>query len=237
MNLLLILAIIVALILIIVLFSRSRIYSIYKRYLKIPVSCGLTGKEIAFLSKDKLELSFLQFGLIDGVLTDGYNTKTKMLLMSEQVMNTCSISSAAIIGHEIGHVLQHKENNGNLALNRFLTKTTNFTNKFILPLVIIGLFLYFTKINVNIGTTLTYISFVLFFLNFLCKLLLIPLEFNASKKAVIYLKEYGIINNNEYRKVKKVLRAAGQTYITSFFDGFIIFNFLKKKSKKKRNKK
>lgn len=236
MNILVILGIIVAVIILIVIFSKSRIYSIYKRYMKVPISCGLTGKEVAFLSKEKLELTFLEFGLIDGVLTDGYNTKTKMLLMSEQVMNSATVSSTAIVGHEIGHALQHKENNGNLVLNRILTKTTNFTNKFILPLIIIGLFLYFTKINIDLGTTLTYISFVLFFLNFLCKLLLIPLEFNASKKALIYLKNYGIINSSEYRKVKRVLRAAGQTYITSFFNGFIIFNFLKRKKKKRIKK-
>ena len=237
MNFLLILGCIIIAIILIVLFSRTRIYSLYKRYMKVPNSCGLTGKEVAFLSKDKLDLPFLEFGLIDGVLTDGYNVKKKMLLMSEQVMNSATISSTAIVGHEIGHVLQHKENNGQLVLNRILTKTTNFTNKFILPLAIIGLFLYLTKINVNIGTTLTYISFFLFFLNFLCKLLLIPLEFNASKKALIYLKEYGIINNREYGKVKRVLRAAGQTYITSFFNGFILFNFLKRKTRKTKRRK
>lgn len=222
---------IILLLIIIVLSSRSRIYRTYQKYLKVSNKANLTGKELAFISKQNLELDELQFALTDITLGDAYSPKHKTLILSQEVCNTASLSSLTIVAHELGHAVQHKNNTGLFYLSQMFTKLTNFTNRFILPLLIIGLLSFLLKYpNDQIGKILMIISGVLFLIHVLTQIINIPLEYDASRRALKYLKEYNYVSPSEYRKAKKLLSIAAQTYIASLLDGLFILN---KKRKRK----
>ncbi len=227
-----IIAIVFVLLLLIVMSSKTRIFKTYKKYMKVDNKHNLTGKEFAFMSKQLLELKDLQFALVEDKLADAYSPKYKTLIMSEEVCNTASLASIAIVSHELGHAMQHKEDSGLFFLNQFLVKFTNFTNKFIIPLLICGILSALFKYpNDTLGTTLMLISAGLFGLHILNLLFTIPLEYDASRRALRYLKQNNLISNSELSKAKKLLSVAAQTYIANLLDSLFIFN--KKKRKKK----
>ena len=105
-----IILVIILIMFIIVLTSKKRIIKTYEKYLRVNNKSNLTGKQLAFLSKQNLELYDLQFALTDVKLGDAYSPKYNTLILSEDVANTASLSSLAIVAHEIGHAVQHKNN-------------------------------------------------------------------------------------------------------------------------------
>jgi len=222
---------IVILILIIIVFSsRSRIYSTYEKYMKIGNKANLTGKQLAFISKQKLELHNLEFALVEDKMADAYSAKYNTLILSREVCETASLSSLAIVAHELGHAMQHKNDTGLFFITTLFAKLTRITNKFIIPLLVLGLASYVFKYPTQeLGYTLIIIAGVLFAIHVLFLLATIPLEYDASSRALKYLKENNFVSPNEYKKAKKLLNIAAQTYIVGLFDSLFVLN-------KKRNK-
>jgi len=226
-----IIAVIALLMLIIVMTSKTRIYKTYEKYLRVDNKANITGKQLAFISKQNLGLNNLEFALTDVKLGDAYSPKYHTLILSKDVCDTASLSSLTIVAHELGHAMQHKNNTPLFYVSQMFTKITRFTNFFIMPLFIIGLLLFITKYpSDDIGGTLMIISGILFGFHFLNLLLNIPLELDASNRALKYLKEYNYVSTSEYHKARKLLRVASQTYMASLLDGLFYFN---KKRKKK----
>lgn len=216
----------------IVLTSRTRIVKTYDKYMKVSNKVNMTGKELAFVSKNNLDLRNIDFALTKDKLGDAYSPKYRTLILSEEVCNTASLASLTIVAHELGHACQHEKGSGLFFISQLCNKITKLTNRFILPLLIIGLFLFVFKYpDQYLGITLMYISGGLFVIHILNQLLNIPLEYDASKRALKYLKEYNFVSNSEYRKAKKLLSIAAQTYIAGLLDGILIIN---KKKRKKR---
>lgn len=229
-----IIAVILIILFLVVMSSKNRIYSTYKKYMKVDNKMNMSGKDFAFLSKDVLDLRDLEFALVEDKLADAYSPKTKTLIMSEEVCNTASLSSIAIVSHELGHAMQHKEDSGLFFLNQMLVKFTNFTNKFIIPLLILGLASFIFKYpNDTLGTTLMLISAGLFGMHVLNLVVTIPLEYDASRRALKYLKQNNFITQSELHKAKKLLNVAAQTYVANLLDSLFIFTKKKKKRKKK----
>ena len=215
-----------------VLSSRTRIYKTYLKYLKVSNKADMTGKDLAFISKQNLELHDLQFALTDATIGDAYSPKYKTLILSKEVCETASLSSLTIVAHELGHACQHKESSGLFFISQLFTKITLLTNKFILPLLVIGALLFLLKYpNDQLGEILMIISGILFLLHVINKIITIPLEYDASRRALKYLKEYKYVSPSEYRRAKKLLGIAAQTYIASLLDGLFIFNLNKKRKK------
>lgn len=199
--------------------------------MKIGNKMNLTGKELAFLSKANLGLTNLKFALTDRKLGDAYSPKYETLIISEEVCNTASLASLAIISHELGHAVQHKNQTPLYFLNQLTKKLTRLTNILIVPLLVIGLFLFLIKYpNDSLGIILMLISLSLFLLHILELIIVIPLEYDASRRALKYLKDYNYVSASEYKKAKKLLRVAAQTYIAGLLDDLFILN---KKRKKK----
>lgn len=238
------LAVIFIVLMLMVFTSRYRIVKIYKKYLTQGNSKNITGYELALLAKEKLELDHLNFAVTDNDLADAYNPKTKTLIMSHSVKNYASLTSISVVAHEIGHAIQDKQNNRLFGLVHIFSKITRFTNKFIIPSLLAGFTLsvlgYFEIVNnslTNLGYTLCYVGFALFLFHAITKLCNIPLEYDASKKALWFLKDYNIIKKSETKIVKRILSVAALTYIASLFDGIVIFShklrgFITKKNKK-----
>lgn len=221
---------VILLLIIMVYTSRRRIIKTYEKYLRVGNKANLTGKELAFLSKVNLNLDDLEFALTDKKLGDAYSPKYKTLILSKEVCDTASLSSLTIVAHELGHACQHKSQSPLFIINQTFIAFTRFTNKFIIPLLVIGLLLYILKYpNDSLGQLLMTISGCLFALH-ICKLIVnIPLEYNASHRALKYLKQYKFVSPSEYRKAKKLLGIAAQTYIAGLFDDLFIFYKKRKK--------
>ncbi len=214
----------ILLILLVWLFSaRTRVQTLYNKYSRIPNEQGINGKQLAFYAKEKLELHDLEFSLIDGKLTDCYVPSKKLLCLSEEVANNASLASVAIVAHELGHAEQHYSKDAMFVLNNLLARITRITSKFILPLLVLGLISYIFKWpSVNIATGMLMASGILFLIQVVFKLLVIPVEINASTRALDFLTRNKIITKHEIPKAKKLLRTAGNTYIVGLFDGLII---------------
>ena len=228
-----IIAAIILFLIIMVLSSRTRIYKTYLKYLKVSNKANLTGKELAFASKQNLELTDLQFALTDETIGDAYSPKYKTLILSKEVCETASLSSLTIVAHELGHDCQHKESSGLFFTSQLFTKMTMITNKLIVPLLVIGMLLFLLKYpDDQLGEALMIASGIFFLLHVFNKIITIPLEYDASRRALKYLKEYNFVSPGEYRRAKKLLGIAAQTYIASFLDGLFIIKFKKKKRKK-----
>lgn len=229
-------ALIIFIVLVVLLFavlsSRTKIKKLYKKYLTAGNSKGLTGKQLAFICIDKLDLPNLRIAVSDKDMVDAYSPKTQTLIMSNSVSNYPSITSMAVVAHELGHAVQHKQNNRLFGLVQILSRITRFGNKFILPSLFVGLFAYaishfgFTASNIGqIGVVLMYTSLGLFITHVMVKFSTIPLEYDASKKALKFLKDYQLLNKNEIKHAKKLLSVAALTYISSLFDGILIFSY------------
>ncbi len=224
-----IIAAIVLILLITVLTSRTRIVRTYDKYMHVNNQANLTGEQLAVLAKDVLGLKDLKFALTKNKLGDAYSPKYKTLIISEEVCNTASLSSMAIVSHELGHATQDKESTVLFCSSRLFTMITRLTNKFIIPLLIVGLFLYLFKYpNESLGAYLMITSGILFAIHVLNQILNIPLEYNASSRALKFLKKYQLLSPSEYRKAKHLLNIAAQTYIAGLLDGLFIFNKKKK---------
>ena len=222
-KILAIVAIILVILLIVVLSSRNRIIKTYEKYLKVANKANLTGKDLAIISKEKLNLENLKFAILDNKLCDAYSPKHKVLILSQEVCDTASLSSLTIVAHELGHAMQDKESSPLFTISKMLNAFTKFTNKFIVPLLIIGLFLFVIKYpDEYLGSSLMLASVFLFGLHVLNQIINIPLEYNASKRALKYLKENNFVTGNELKKAKKLLNIAAQTYIANLFDGIFI---------------
>ena len=157
-------------------------------------------------------------------LCDAYYPKKQLLLMSSKVCNTPSIASVAIVCHELGHATQKRDKMPLYKIYSFLSSFTRFTNKLILPLLIFGLLAHaFRWPYESTGMIMCISAGVLFVMHALVKLLVIPIEFNASKRALNLINKYSLLTKKEIQKSKSILNTAGQTYIVALFDDITIF--------------
>ncbi len=225
-----IIAAIIVILLIMVFTSKTRIIKTYEKYLNVNNKAGLTGKQFAVISKQKLNLDQLNFAITRDKLGDAYNPKYRTLIISEDVGDRASLSSLTIVAHELGHALQHKQRNFIFMLSQGIAKLMRLTNRLIVPLLIFGLIAFVSKWpNDYAGTICLIAAGVLFAMQALHKFLNVPIEYGASRIALRYLRENNFITAGEMRKAKKLLNTAALTYIASLFDDLFVFG------KRKRN--
>lgn len=223
-KIILIIVAVLVFLLAVVLSSRSRINRIYRKYLHVGNKNNLTGSQFANISLDYLKLDNVSLGVADGELIDAYSPKKRMLIMSRAICDTASIASIAIVAHELGHAVQHKNNSPLFFACMLFGRIARFLNHFFIPLIITSIALLIIKAPfLETGLNVLYAAAGIFGFNIFTKILNIPLEYNASRRALKYLKEYNFVSNSDYGKAKKLLNVAAQTYIASLFDGFIIF--------------
>lgn len=197
--------------------------------MKVDNYYNITGEQLAIYSKKKLGLNNLKFALTKEKLGDAYSPKHSTLILSEEVCKTASLSALTIVAHELGHAQQDNENHPLFVTTRLLGLITRLTNRLIVPTLIVGIFLYVFKYPTpDVGYIIMLVSGCMFCLHVLHKLLTIPLEYDASNRALKYLKENRFIDNHEIKKAKKLLNVAAQTYIAGLLDGILIIHRRKK---------
>ncbi|MCL2033234.1 MAG: zinc metallopeptidase [Oscillospiraceae bacterium] len=189
------------------LWAQHMVKSNFKRYSKIRSANGLTGAAAAQEVLRKGGVSNVRIESVSGSLSDHFDPRDNVIRLSESVYDKQSIAAVGVAAHEAGHALQYANGYAPMKLRAAIIPVTSFGSKLAMPLVILGLVLGYVGL-INLG--------ILFFaLAVLFQLVTLPVEFNASMRAVRILDEYGLLKQDEMPGAKKVLRAAAMTYVAA----------------------
>lgn len=194
--------------LLLALFAQSRVKATYAKYARVPIASRLTGAEAARRILRDSGNDVVQIQPVQGQLTDHYDPKSEVLRLSEGVYDTASVSAVGIAAHEAGHAMQKRDDCAPLGLRTLVVPTVRIGSTLSMPIFIIGLLMSFRP--------LIYAGIVLFSLTVVFSLITLPVEFNASKRAVAMLRNSGVVTTAEEEKgVRAVLNAAAWTYVAA----------------------
>lgn len=195
---------------IICLIASARVKTTYAKYSKYRSMSGLTGAQAAERILHDAGIYDVQVGHISGNLTDHYNPKTKVLNLSDSVYGSTSVAAIGVAAHECGHAIQHQTGYFPLTLRGNLVPVANFGSTMAWPLIIIGLFF-----NSSTGSFLIQLGIIFFSLAVLFQLVTLPVEFNAANRALHILGTTNMLQDDELKYTRRVLRAAALTYVAS----------------------
>ena len=193
--------------LLISIWAQAKISSTYNKYRNVRTRNGYTGEQVARMMLNEAGLSFVNIEVVNTKLGDHYDPSQKVLRLSPEVYSGTSIASAGIAAHEVGHALQDKEAYQPLILRNSIVPIVNFGSSISWILFLVGIFMG-SSLFLNLGILL--FSGVVIF-----QLVTLPVEFNASKRAINILEGRCILYGDEVSGAKKVLGAAAMTYIAS----------------------
>lgn len=188
--------------------AQLKIKGTYNKYMKVKNESELTGAEAAKMILKKNGLSNVNVYETSGTLTDYYDPKKKMVVLSSDIYNSKSVSSVAVAAHECGHAIQDKENYKFLRFRSALVPIVNFTSRIASIFIIFG-FIFEALDLLDVGI-------ICLLVGLLFQLVTLPVEFNASTRAKDQLEICGIVSNKEKSGVKQVLSAAAFTYVAGF---------------------
>ncbi|MFI3207786.1 MAG: zinc metallopeptidase [Eubacteriales bacterium] len=190
--------------------ASARVKSTFAKYSKVRSARGITGKETAERILRSQGLNDVIVSHVSGDLTDHYDPRTKTVNLSDATYNQTSVAAVGVAAHECGHAIQHARAYAPLTFRTALVPVANFGSMAAWPLIIIGLF-----IGGSTSLTLINLGILAFSLSVLFQLVTLPVEFNASSRAVRILGDTGILGLDEMSGTKAVLRAAALTYVAS----------------------
>ena len=185
----------------------SRVETKFKKYAKIPTEGGLTGREVAERMLADHDIHNVQINMVNGTLTDHYNPSNRTLNLSPAVYNGTSVAATAVAAHECGHAVQHAEAYSWLGLRSALVPMVNFSNKFVSWVLLGGLLL------IKVFPTLLLIGIAIFAISTLFSLVTLPVEINASARALNWIQQHEITSRDTHKYAESALRSAAYTYI------------------------
>ncbi len=194
--------------------AQARVQGNFRKYSQVRCARGLTGGEAARRMLSANGLDEVQIFGVQGTLTDHFDPRNNTVNLSEPVLGEKSISAIAVACHECGHAIQHAEGYALLNFRDKLVPVVNLTSRFSWPLAIIGLLLM-TSYSYEMGSMVFNIGVILFGLVVLFHLVTLPVEINASNRALKQMIELGIVDSDEHAAAKKVLGAAAMTYVAA----------------------
>lgn len=200
--------------------AQVKVHSTFNKYNNVETKSGKPANKFARYMLDSAGYSDININHINGELTDNFNPKTNTVSLSSSTYNKSSISAIGVSAHEIGHVMQHKQNYAPIKLRNFLVPVINITGFFVWPLILIGLILEMIY-YVTLADVLIYIGIGIYALNTIFCLITLPIELNASKRACKMLVSTGEMDMQEINGVKKVLSAAAWTYVASLITSIL----------------
>ncbi|MBP7348631.1 MAG: zinc metallopeptidase [Butyrivibrio sp.] len=188
--------------------ASYRVNSVYNKYSHIRSASGMTGAEVAQRILDRNGVRDVRVEHVSGNLTDHYDPRTQTVNLSDAVYGSTSVAALGVAAHECGHVMQHESGYMPLKIRTALVPAANLGSQIGLPLVIIGLIFGLSSSFIAIGIWI-------FALAVLFQIVTLPVEFNASHRALVMLEEYGILGTDEVESSRKVLGAAAMTYVAA----------------------
>ncbi|RNA70581.1 zinc metallopeptidase [Alteribacter keqinensis] len=194
-----------AILLLVPLWAQMRVKSAFKKYSQVPASSGMSGAEVAKKILNDNGIYDVTVEPVKGKLTDHYDPRSKTVRLSESNYYGNSVAGAAVAAHEVGHAIQDAEDYAFLRFRHALVPVANLGQNFSFFLILAGMLL--TQTNLLLAG-IVLMSFAVLF-----QLVTLPVEFNASSRAMDQVISVGVIRNDEEKQTKKVLNAAALTYV------------------------
>ena len=188
---------------------QQSLQSKFKKYSQVPLPYGMTGADVARKMLRDNGINDVQVTHTPGHLTDHYNPQTKTVNLSESVYNSCSIAAAAVAAHECGHALQHANAYAPLRMRSALVPVVSFASQWVMWVLLAGMLL------IESFPSLMLFGIVLFAMTTLFSFITLPVEINASQRAVKWLLTAGITNDRTTAMAESALRSAAYTYVVA----------------------
>ena len=188
-----------------------RFKSVAKKMSEEGLSNGLSGREIAERVLHDNNLYDVKVISVNGSLSDHYNPANKTVNLSPEVYNGRSVLAAAVAAHECGHAIQHAKAYSWLEFRSTMVGPVSIASRYVQWIILAGII----TINMSVGTTILGIGIVLFALTTLFTFITLPVEFDASKRALAWLQTSGLIQTSELQKSRKALNWAASTYVVA----------------------
>jgi Zn-dependent membrane protease YugP len=198
------------------LWAQNKVKGTYRRYSQIPSTMGMTGAQVAQTILTKMGVSGVSVEPIAGELTDHYDPSAKAVRLSQGIYNSKSLAAAAVAAHECGHVLQDVDNYQFMNVRAALVPAVNLGSRLGPILIVAGLILNFVG--------LAWLGIIFFAAVLLFHVVTLPVEFDASRRALRLIDEYGILQGEENKGARAVLQAAAFTYVATAF--YALLNLL-----------
>ncbi len=189
-------------------FASAKVNSTYSKYSSVHSRSGLTAAQAAEMILHSAGIYDVSIGRIAGNLTDNYDPRNKVLHLSDSTFNSTSVAAIGVAAHECGHAIQHDRNYMPLNLRSSLVPVVNIGSTISFPLILLGVLLSWNQTLITVGIAL-------FSLTLIFQLVTLPVEFNASNRAIHILADSGMLETDEVSKAKKVLTAAAMTYVAA----------------------
>lgn len=186
-----------------------KLKSVFKKYSKVLSPGGLTGAQIAQKMLNDNGIYDVTVTCIKGQLTDHYNPTKKTVNLSEDVYRLNSVAAAAVAAHECGHAVQHKVGYAPLKLRSALVPVVNISSNLSMIVIIVGLLI------INVFPALFWVGIAMFSLVFLFSVITLPVEFNASRRALAWLQSSNSLSDTEVKQASEALRWAASTYVVA----------------------
>lgn len=202
--------------------AQSSVYSTFESVSKINAKSGITAAE---LSRKLLTMAGAEVDVaeINGKLTDHYDPRYKVIKLSHDTYNSTSVAALAVCAHEVGHAIQHHNKNFIFRLRSFLAPVLSFISKAFVPLILLGSILSFMFFIPSVGYYIVLCSIVVYGASLLFQLVTLPLEYDASSRALKLLEQTNVLDRDELVPAKKVLKAAIMTYVAATLTSLIYF--------------
>lgn len=187
----------------------AMLQSKFKKYSRIPLANGMTGRDVAEKMLHDNGIYDVKVVSTDGMLTDHYNPANKTVNLSESVYGSNSVAAAAVAAHECGHAVQHATAYGPLKMRSTLVPVVSFASKWVMWVLLAGIFM------INSFPSLIWIGIGLFAITTIFSVVTLPVEINASQRALAWLNMAGITTTSNHDMAKDALKWAAYTYVVA----------------------
>lgn len=190
--------------------ASARVKGTFNKYSQLRSMSGMNGAQVAHRVLQAAGIYDVQVRHVSGSLTDHYDPRTKTVNLSDPVYNATSVAALGVAAHECGHAIQHAKSYAPLSIRSALVPIANFGSMLAWPVILIGLFF-----NTRSSGLIIDIGILLFSAAVLFQLVTLPVEFDASRRALVMLRTQGILADDELKYTRRVLKSAALTYVAS----------------------
>jgi Zn-dependent membrane protease YugP len=190
--------------------ASARVKGTFNKYSQLRSMSGMNGAQVAQRVLQAAGIYDVQVRHVSGSLTDHYDPRTKTVNLSDPVYNATSVAALGVAAHECGHAIQHAKSYAPLSIRSALVPIANFGSMLAWPVILIGLLF-----NTRSSGLIIDIGILLFLAAVLFQLVTLPVEFDASRRALVMLRTQGILADDELRYTRRVLKSAALTYVAS----------------------
>ena len=190
--------------------ASARVKGTFNKYSQLRSMSGMNGAQVAQRVLQVAGIYDVQVRHVSGSLTDHYDPRTKTVNLSDPVYNATSVAALGVAAHECGHAIQHAKSYAPLSIRSALVPIANFGSMLAWPVILIGLFF-----NTRSSGLIIDIGILLFSAAVLFQLVTLPVEFDASRRALVMLRTQGILADDELKYTRRVLKSAALTYVAS----------------------